>query len=77
MNEVGFHYGALGPSLEEQANKQGFTLKDKAEKLEKLRECITRLMFAGILTDSEVTKAYNKLQKKVVKSLKPLESEDE
>ena len=72
MIEVGFRYGPLAPTLEEQANTQGFTLKENAELYEKLRESITRLMFANILTDSQVNKAFQKLQNQLVRKLKPL-----
>jgi len=72
---VGFSYGVLMPTLEEQANEQGFTLGDKAETFEKLRESISWLTFHNILTDSQINMAYKKLQKQVVKSLKLLPKE--
>ena len=73
--QVGFGYGALCDGLEKQANEQGYTLGEEAEKFEKRREAILTLTFGKILTDSQIDKAYQKLQKQVVKSLKPLEEE--
>lgn len=72
MAAVGFSYGILFPKLEEQAKRQGFLLKN-AETMEKIRESITCLAFNDILPDSQIRKAYEKLQKKVVRNLKPLE----
>ena len=73
---VGFSYGALMPTLEEQASEQGFTLGNKADNFEKLRESISWLTFHNILTDSQINMAYKKLQKQVVKSLKPLKKKE-
>ena len=72
MNKVGFYYGALSDNLEKQANEQGYTLGKKAEELERCKEAIVTLMFGEILTDSQRDKAYQKLNKRVSKSLKPL-----
>ena len=75
--QIEFRYGALCDALEKQANDQGFTLDKDAEKLEKQREAILTLTFGSILTDSQINKAYQKLHKQTVKSLKPLEVENE
>jgi len=73
MKQIGFSYGALAPSLKEQAEKIGYGIpEDKIENFEKLRESILRLTFGGILTDSQINMAYQKLHKKVIKSLIPL-----
>lgn len=69
---VSFGYGALVPTLEEQANKQGFTLGDKAEFVEELRKARTMLMF-HVLTDSQTRAITQKIHKLVMKNLKPLE----
>ena len=74
--EVGFSYGCLSPTLEEQANKQGFTLP-KAEDFERSREAITWLMFHNVLTDSQKSSAFQRLHKQVVKKLKPVKKETE
>ena len=70
--EVGFHHGCLSDSYEKQANEQGFTLGDNAEMLEKLRFSYNMLRLHDCITDSQASKIVQKLQKKVVKSLKPL-----
>jgi len=76
MREVEFSYGCLSPALEEQAKKQGFTLS-KAEGLERSREAITWLMFEDVLTDSQKSKAFQRLHKQVVKNLKLIKSNSE
>lgn len=67
MAKVGFSYGVLGDSLKEQANKQGFELKDY-EKLEKIRHAINMCGF-HVATDSQVNLMIKKLQNQVVKNL--------
>ncbi|MFS0841283.1 hypothetical protein [Paenibacillus sp. 1P03SA] len=71
---VEFGYGPFAPPLEEQANKQGLTLGEKAEFLERLRESKTTLMF-HVLTDSQLKSITHKINKLVVESLKPLNDE--
>ena len=75
--QVGFGYGALCDELEVQANQQGYTLGDDAKKFEKKKKAITTLLFGEILTDSQSDKAYQKLNKQVIKSLKPIKEEEE
>lgn len=74
--QIVFAYGILWSSLEEQANAQGFTLGDDAEKFEDVREAINLCKFY-VATDSQVDMMFRKLQKKVVASLKPLEQEEQ
>lgn len=69
--QVGFSYGAIGKSLKEQANEQGFELKD-SEKFEKIRKAINMCMF-HVATDSQVRAMTNKLHKQVMKNLVNLE----
>jgi hypothetical protein len=73
--QVGFHYGALSEPLEKQANEQGYTIGKKAEAFERCKDAIITLMFSDILTDSQIDKAYQKLNKKVTKALKPYKEE--
>ena len=75
--EVMFQYGALCEPLEQQANAQGFTLGDEAELLEELGRCVIMGYIHGICTDSQSDAMIDKLQKKVMKALKPMETEDE
>lgn len=70
--EVGFNHGCLSDSYEKQANEQGFTLGDNAEMLEELRHSYNMLRLHDCITDSQASKIVQKLQKKVVKSLKVL-----
>lgn len=70
--QIGFSYGVLFDSLEEQANKLGYTLGNQADKFEKLRESLNMVKFHNLFTDSQIDNAFKKLHSKVVKSLKPL-----
>lgn len=69
--EIVFRYGILCDSLEKQANEQGFTLGDKSEKFEKIRNAISMCKF-HVATESQTESMFKKLQKEVVKALKPL-----
>ena len=73
--EIGFRYGLLCDDLEKQANEQGFTLGEKAELMEKFRNAINLLGIHSVLSETETNKAFQRLQKKVVKSLKRIEKE--
>lgn len=66
--QIGFSYGAFAESLEEQANKQGYTLGKDAEKYEKIRNAINMCGF-HVATESQIDSMLKKLQKKVVDSL--------
>ena len=68
--EIGFRYGLLCDDLEKQATEQGFTLGEKAELMEKFRNAINLLGIHSILTETEVNKAFKRLQKEVIKSLR-------
>lgn len=63
---VTFVHGAMVATYEEQANNQGFTLGNKAELAEKLRDAILILMFNDVLTDAQRWAAFKRLQKKVL-----------
>ena len=76
MKVVEFRHGFLSPSYEEQANEQGFTLGDQAEKFQKLGKYVLELSIFGIITDGETNKALQRLQKQFVKKLKPLEEDN-
>lgn len=69
---VEFHHGALCDPYEQQANEQGYTLGEEKELLEKLGFSIVFCWFHGLLTDSQYDAALKKLQKKLVKAIKPL-----
>ena len=74
--EVTFHYGALSDPLEQQANAQGFTLGDKEKLLQDLNRSMIMCWIHGLCTDSQKDAMMKKLQKKIVKALKPIETED-
>lgn len=73
MNEIGFRYGAMCDELEKQANEQGYTIGEFGERAEKIRKSILTLIFAGILPNSESDKCFKRLQKQIVKKLKPID----
>lgn len=70
--EICFHHGALCDPYEQQANEQGYTLGEEKELLEKLGFSIVFCWIQGLLTDSQYDAALQKLQKKLVKAIKPL-----
>lgn len=70
--EVTFSYSVSSNDIEKQANKQGFTLGGKAKLFEELRHSINLLGFQGILTNSEVDKAFKRLHKQVINNLNPI-----
>lgn len=67
---VEFDYGALAPKLEEQAKKQGYTLGEKAEYFEMLKCSLAMLWVAGVLSDSQDSRAREKLDEMVIKALR-------
>lgn len=71
--EIGFRHGALCDSYKKQANEQGFTLGDKAGLFENIAFSYNLLRIHGYLTDSQSDMVCNKIQKQLVKNLKPLE----
>lgn len=73
--QIGFSYGVFCESLEEQANKQGFTLGDELDNLEKIRKAINMCGF-HVATDSQVESMIKKIHKQVIKALKPLEQKE-
>ncbi|MCD3321638.1 hypothetical protein G8V07_14305 [Clostridium botulinum D/C] len=70
--QVGFSYGVFYPSLEEQANKQGFTLGNEAETVEKIRKAINMCGF-HVATDAQVNSMLKKLNKRVAENLQGLD----
>ena len=75
--EVMFSYGALSDTLEQQANSQGYTLGKESELLQKLNNSMIMCWIHGLCTDSQQEAMMNKLHKKIMKALKPIETEDE
>lgn len=71
--KIGFQHGALCDSYEKQANEQGYTLGEKAELFDKIAFSYNMLRIHGYLTDSQSDNVCKKIQKNLVKSIKPLE----
>jgi hypothetical protein len=69
---VSFGYGAFNDELEKQANEQGYTFGTEAETLDKIRKAINMCGF-HVATESQVKAMFDKLHKRVMKSLKPLD----
>ena len=72
--KIEFHYGALAESLEEQANKQGYTFGNLAEWVEKVNFGLVCSRIHGVITDSEYDKIIKRFQDKIlIKSLEKME----
>jgi hypothetical protein len=76
MAEVGFVYGAVTDSLENQAKNQGYTLGGKREILENMKYGLVLNYLHGTLTDSAYERALQKLHKQVIAALKPIIKEE-
>lgn len=68
-----FNFGAMAPTLEEQANRKGYTLGEEAEKMEKLRRARAMLYLHGIISESVSSDIIAKIGRKAEEVLKPLE----
>ena len=73
--EVGFCHDALSDEYDKQANEQGFTLGDKAEKFKKVKFAYNMLYLSAYITDPQADKILRKIQKDLVKNLKVLKKE--
>ena len=69
---IEFAHGALAPRYEDQANKHGYTLGDKKEYFDIVATCYNCLNFNGLLTDRVADSICTKIQKQLVKNLKPI-----
>ena len=76
MKEVGFYHGAFCDKYEKQANDQGYTLGDKAELFDKIAFAYNLFRIHGYFTEAQEESVCKKIQKNLVKSLKPLDRED-
>ena len=72
--EIGIGYGCLCGTIEEQLNKQGFTLGKEREFIDELHKAYLMLMF-HLLTDSQKDSILKKLHKKVMSKIKPFVAE--
>jgi len=71
--ELGLHFGALAPSISEQIKVHLNYADDEIEQFSKLGQEIIELYVCDIITDSEKTKACNRLMKKITKYLNNLD----
>lgn len=69
---VKFGYGFISPKLEVQANKQGYTLGERKDHLEKLREAYNTLHINCVLTDKQSDEITKKIHRKVLNNLEYL-----
>ena len=70
-------FGVLSPSLEEQVNRRGFTLGDKAEFFDKVSKAYIALRLGGFLTDSQADSICKKITRRMANSCRKLEKESE
>ncbi len=70
--EVMFNFGAIAPTLEEQANRQGDKLRKEADKLEKLKNAKSMLHLHGVINDTLAELVAKKINQKVIDTLSPL-----
>ena len=77
LEQVGFMYGAISKSIEEQAKEQGYTLGKDAYNIEACKTAITQLRFGIDTPDSIHKKLIERLHNKVIKTLKPIKKEVE
>ena len=75
QEQVGFSYGAMSKTIEEQAKEQGYTLGKDANNIEACKTAITQLRFGIDTPDNIHKKLIERLHKKVIKSLKPIKRE--
>lgn len=71
-----FYYGSIEDNLEEQANKQGLTLGDKAELFEELKNARLLLRNNKVITESQADSAGQKIHRKLLNSLKVINNEN-
>lgn len=77
MAEIGFHHGAFADTYEKQANEQGYTLGEKAEVFDKIAFSYNMLRIHGYFTDKQEESVCKKIQKNLVRNLKPLTKDGE
>jgi hypothetical protein len=76
--DIEFRHGALADTYEKQANKQGFTLGDRAEWIQRVGFGLVCAHIHGCITDAEYDKILQRFQKKIlVKNLKRIKESEE
>jgi|GEM_PF-2585972 len=70
---ISFTHGLTCDDYETQANKQGYTLGEKAEHFARTRAALFRLRMNGYISESEMGKITMRIQKDLFNSLKKKE----
>ena len=76
MKGYGIEFGALCDDIEVQLQRQGFTLGDQAERLQRWANEITSLRIHGLLTESESDRARKRMWKELTAIVKPIPAVD-
>lgn len=63
------NWGRCDGSLEEQLNKQGFTLRQEAKRWENIKEARFMLKVYGLLTKKEQERILNRMNKNIAKDI--------
>lgn len=66
-DKITIHIGALATAFEEQLNKQGYTLGDKAKRYQDIYKSVLNVYFFGLFTRGEFEKINQKFVKSIVK----------
>lgn len=66
IKTVGFYHGALVDSYEEQANAQGYTLGEDAERVQRIGDGVVEAWFYGCISDAEYDRILDRFQRKVL-----------
>lgn len=75
--KIRFCHGALSKPYEDQANKQGFTLGDKAKWVQNVSFGLVCAYIHGCITDAEYDKILRRFQSKILlKNLRKLKESD-
>ena len=71
------NWGRCDGSLEEQLNKQGFTLRQEAKRWENIKEAQFMLKVYGLLTEKEQERILNRMNKNIAKDIYEIRKEYE
>jgi len=77
MTNFKIWYGIMLPPIEEQLNKQGYTLGKDAERVENLRQSVLSCWLNGLATDAQSDSMMKKLNKRVQESAFIMENNNE
>jgi len=69
MTDFGIHFGALAEPIVEQCLKQGYSISENdSKRLQGIADAITMLKVHGIIPDSVIHKAHQKLLKMITEA---------